>query len=87
MVQGAAEDLLHYSRGDLSGSHRVGGGRGWSDATEPKKWNSGRECRVKESTTVFICVSFVTTSAGVIIRRPDVSSLRMEKSVGSVVEH
>jgi len=47
VVQGTAEDLLHYSRGDLSGNHRDGGGWGWSDVIEARKWSSGRECGVR----------------------------------------
>ena len=33
-----------------------------------------------------ICASFVTTSAGVVISSPDVASLRIEMSVGSVAK-
>ncbi len=37
-----------------------------------------------ERATVFICARSISTSAVVVMRRPDVSSLRMESSVGSV---
>ncbi len=46
-----------------------------------REWGSGRECGV----TVSSFVSCLTTSAGVVMRRPDVSSFKMERSVGSMV--
>jgi hypothetical protein len=39
-----------------------------------------------ERATVFVCVSFVIASAGVAMRSPENSSLKMERSVGRVGE-
>ena len=40
-----------------------------------------------ERAVVSSCGSFVATSAVVVMRRPDVSSFRIERSMGSVVEY
>ncbi len=56
------------------------------DAVEPRKWSYGREYGAGERDTVSICASFVITSAGVAMRHPNVSPLKIERSVGNVVE-
>ena len=69
---------------DIIGTDEIGVSR-----TRPSQENGapGGSIGSGERATVSICASFLTTSAGVVMRRPDVSSLRMERSVGIVVEY
>ena len=58
------------------------------DWTRPSQGNIAPEGKVGfgERATVFICVILVTTSDRVVMSRPAVSSLRIERSMGSLVE-
>jgi hypothetical protein len=48
VVWGTAKGLLHDRWCDTSLDHRDGGGRCWSDVSEPRERRSGRECRNME---------------------------------------
>jgi hypothetical protein len=82
MVWRAAKGLLKDGRSDLSDQHWDRGGGGWPSVAEQREYCS-RRGGSRERAIVSICVSGVNTSNGVVRRRPDLSSLRMEISVGS----
>ena len=53
--------------------------------TDLGKWSSGGDVGPGKRVTVSICASVVIISAEVVMSNPVVSSLRMERSVGSIV--
>jgi len=75
--------IVGVFRPDIVCIGEVGVGRTW-----PSQENGapGKNAGSGERATVSICVSFVITSVGVVIRRPEDSFLRTERPVGRVEE-
>jgi len=84
MVRDAAKGFVEDGRGYLANQHWSRGRGGWPDVAEPYKWYPERKCRVQRESFCLQLLKLVITSDGVVRKRPDVSSRRTERSVGSV---